>query len=94
MNTKQAKAKAEKIIEMFSDNGLRNWSPAKQCALICCDEIIEELRQLRKPEYTTFIIRYTTWKKGTTEVLDEGESCDGYEKIEFWQSVHSEIVKL
>lgn len=66
-----------------------SWSRnhAKRCAIIYCDGIIKELEKLRKPEYTTFILRYNTYKPGTIEVEREGESCDGYELIDYWQSV-------
>lgn len=58
-----------------------NWiNHAKQCALIAVEQIINELEQLRKPEYTTFVLSYETQ-----------ETNDGYEKIDYWQSVKKEI---
>jgi len=55
---------------------------AKQCALICVDEILlAELKTLHKPEYTTFI-------------RDVGEHLDGYELMDFYDTVKSEITKL
>lgn len=46
-----------------------------------CLEIIEILKMLRKPEYTTFIIRYANG------IDDVGESMDGYELTDFYQQV-------
>ncbi len=59
MTKSEAKAEAEKMIEMFSDNGLRNWSSAKQCALICCDEIIEESQDFNRTHF---------WQSVKTEI--------------------------
>ena len=56
---------------------------AKLCAAVCVDQIIIELWQLRKPEYTTFIIS-----------CENEITMDGYSKIEFWESVKEEISKL
>lgn len=33
--------KAKELVEKFSEKGKRNWSAAKQCALICVDEFIK-----------------------------------------------------
>lgn len=35
-----ANEKAEHLIHIFTNHGLRNWYAAKECALICVDEII------------------------------------------------------
>lgn len=55
----------------------------KLFANITADYIIKELAQLRKPEYTTFV---TSYKDQTTS--------DGYERIDFWGNVKTEINKL
>lgn len=55
---------------------------AIQCAIICVEREIELLKQLRKPEYTTFV---TDYKKGT--------ALDGYEYIEEKESVLNELKK-
>ncbi len=39
-NTPQAQAK--ELVDKFTDYGLRNWESAKQCALICCDMMLED----------------------------------------------------
>lgn len=49
---------------------------AKACAIILCDEMIKELENLHKPEYTTF------------RMFDE-KQMDGWELLEFWQQVKS-----
>lgn len=64
-------------------NGVIDFEDAKKLALIAVEEIIKEFEQLRKPEYTIFIISY------------EGQiTMDGYEKLSYWQQVKTEIEKL
>lgn len=46
MTTHQAKAEAKKIVERFSDNGLRNWSSAKQIAIIHVNGLIDQIEPL------------------------------------------------
>jgi len=93
--------KATQLTETFT-RSIRNKSGTKwivdiengkKDAIACCDFIISEISQLRKPEYATFVIRYATFKEGTTEMLDEGTTCDGYELIGFWEEVKKEISK-
>lgn len=93
------KIKAEELIEKFKEyahgissfNGKYNESveinSAKQCAIICADEIIHELEQLRKPEYTSFVIQ-------NTNSSEENSVIDGYEKKDFWNEVKSELENL
>lgn len=64
----------------------------KQCALIAVDEIIKELEQLAKPEYTIFITRYAIYINGG--LSEEAETMDGYEKVHYWQQVKTEIQNL
>lgn len=79
--TPQVKAKG--LVEKFYSE-IMVFRTAKQCALIAVDEMIKELEQLRKPEYTTFIIEYG----------EPGITMDGYEKIIYCQEVKEEIQKL
>lgn len=60
---------------------------ATRCALVCVEEIIAELEQLRKPEYTTFVTRYASSED------DKGDVMDGYEKIDYWTEVKTELEK-
>ena len=64
------------------ESSMSRWQ-AKQCALIAVDEILEEIAQLNKPEYTIFIT-----------CLDPIATKNGYEKEDFWQDVKTEIEKL
>ena len=80
---------ADQLVERFSDYsnyykrgeaGLLEWSTnegrtnATQCAIVCIERELELLRQLRKPEYSTFI---TDHEKGTElywyEYIEEKE---------------------
>lgn len=84
------KEKAEQLIAKFlphshywdcyNDEPVKE-NHAKQCALICIEEQIKLLQQLRKPEYTTFITDY-----------ENGTFCEGYEYVEFWEAVRTEIL--
>jgi hypothetical protein len=56
---------------------------AKQCAILHCDGIIIELDQLMKPEYATFIVD----RQNPIDI-------DGYEKIDYWQSIKEAIQNL
>lgn len=59
----------------------------KQCAIICVEQIIAELNELRKPEYTTFIIEYAD----PDVPGDPGKTMDGYEKLDYWKAVLEHI---
>ncbi len=59
------------------------WQYAKARAIECVDAILDELNQLRKPEYTTFITSY-----------EKGEDMDGYQKIAFYENLKLQISKL
>lgn len=75
--------KAKELVDAFSNyTGIFRYD-AKFCALIAVEEIIKEIEQLRKPEYTTFIISY-----------EEQITMDGYQKLSYWQQVKTEIEKL
>lgn len=56
-------------------------SAAKQCAFICINELMKQLEDLHKPEYTSFRI-------------SEDEILDGYELIDYWQRVKIELEEL
>lgn len=86
--TPQEKAKElyDKYEKLFLNANADSWSKeASNCVLMLVDEILNELNQLHKPEYTTFITRYAE-SSG-----DAGESMDGYEKINFWEDVKDNI---
>lgn len=78
------KEKAEDIVNKMYKSPYVQETEAKRCALIAVEEIIKELGQLRKPEYTTFVLKYG----------EEAETMDGYEKIDYYQQVKQEIEKL
>lgn len=83
------KQKAQILIGCFIEGLHKNGNPnnihehAKECAFRTVHEIIKELEQLRKPEYTTFVLNYETQ-----------ETSDGYEKIDYWKSVLEELQNL
>lgn len=58
----------------------------KACAIIAVDLLLDQLDEIRKPEYTSFI-------KPAGE-NDPIEVMDGYEKMEYWNQVKQEIGKL
>ena len=68
------------------------WDYAKARALEWCDAFIKEFEQLHKPEYTTFITKPTEYIDGG--VSSEAETCDGYEKLSFFEELKAEIEKL
>lgn len=79
------KQKAIELVEKFGDT-TDNWGTynlgkrqAKQCAIICVDEILEILSKLHKPEYTTFAIN---------------DNIDGYELEDFYEKIKQEIQNL
>jgi hypothetical protein len=83
-----AAEKANELVNRFLEQ-VEHYQ-AKEFAGIVVDEILSELNQLRKPEYTTFIIEYSD-----PEVPgDPGETMDGYGKKEYWQQVKNEIEAL
>ncbi len=61
---------------------------AKQSALICVDEMLDQLRKLRKPEYTTFI----EWEQ--LKEKEVADTMDGYELIAWWEEVKQELQNL
>lgn len=88
------KEKASELVKKFDDclnhiamgsNGLEDMllERAKACALICCDEMINLLSQIRKPENTVFIEDY-----------QNPIPNDGYEVKYFWELVKTEIENL
>lgn len=86
--TPQEKAKelVDKFSEYASEEGIQSGDKnlcAKECALIAVQEIIKELEQLSKPEYTIFVTSY--------EPL---QTMQGYEKKDYWDEVKEEIEKL
>ena len=61
-----------------------NIKHAKQCALIAVKKIIGQLENLNKPEYTYLF----------HGEMGSGTTINGYELIEYYISVKSEIIKL
>ncbi len=59
------------------------WSYSKARAVEWVDAILAELEQLRKPEYTTFVVSY-----------EKEETMDGYEKQLFFENLKTEIGTL
>ena len=57
-----------------------SWHVATKLAIICVEREIELLKQLIKPEYTTFATDY-----------ENGATLDGYEYIEEKESVLNEL---
>lgn len=75
------KEKAEELVYKFMIEIATIYSDgthpeSKQCALICVEEIINQLDDIRKPEYTTFM-DYSGLPIHT----------DGYDRIDYWQQV-------
>ncbi len=68
------------------------WEYAKEMAKKWCDAFIKEFEQLHKPEYTTFITKPTEYFDGV--MSQEAETCDGYEKLSFFEELKAEIEKL
>jgi len=55
-----------------------------------CKRVIEVLEMLRKPEYTTFVLKYTEFSK-TGEVLSPSITMNGYELTNHYESILSEL---
>ena len=72
------KKESDQLVERFwvyaAANQKGSWKNATQCAIVCIVRELELLRQLRKPEYSTFI---TDHEKGTElywyEYIEEKE---------------------
>lgn len=69
--------------EDFNEGTTLPLAITKKIAVICVDEILNEINQLSKPEYTIFVLDY-----------DKIMRMDGYEKKDYWESVKEEINKL
>lgn len=91
------KEKAEELVRQFviaveakftEEQKLFQFRKQQACALIAVDEIIKELQQLRKPEYTIFLL------DGTQNEEREFDAADGYQRIDFWEQVKIEIKNL
>lgn len=77
------KAKAKELVDMFEPMCLKYRDAAKKCALISVEQIIVQLDEIRKPEYTDF------WHGENA-----GETVDGYFIKEYWEEVKQEINNL
>lgn len=78
------KEKAQQLLYMYDFVFIQNYSSkheVKQAAIIAIDQIISELQILHKPEYTTFII-------------SQGITSDGYERVDYWEEVKTELDQL
>ena len=80
-----------KYMNLLLPKGFESWSgiykyTAIQCAITEVDECIKLLNKLRKPEYTVFVLKYTSFNNDTT-VKEQCEHCDGYELIEYYQQI-------
>ncbi len=82
------KEKAKKLLWMFLPI-LDGWTDdsktllAKKCAKKLTEEMIRQLNELRKPEYTLF------WHGELA-----GQTCDGYELKDYWAEVLERIDEL
>lgn len=81
--------KFSKVNDWIGGEGFISVGPSvgKKCAIICVEQIISELNELRKPEYTTFIIEYAD----PDVPNDPGKTMDGYEKLDYWEEVLEHI---
>jgi hypothetical protein len=80
------KQKAIGLVINIKELNLSTWinnEDAKKIALIAVDEIINQLENLHKPEYTTFI-----------NYVGKNEIINGYELIEYYKEVKQEIETL
>jgi hypothetical protein len=80
------KQKAIGLVINIKELNLSTWinnEDAKKIALIAVDEIINQLENLHKPEYTTFI-----------NYVGKNEIINGYELIEYYKEVKQEIENL
>lgn len=80
----EPKEKAKELIDLFFTAKRLyddiSWEQAKDCAILCVDEIINQLKEMCKPEYTSF------WHGDFA-----GETTDGYELIRYYEEVKKEI---
>lgn len=90
----QANEKAIELVARFENslnhiemgtNGIEDMihTRAKFAALLCGEEIVKQLDELCKPEYTSF------WHGDKA-----GETVDGYALKEFWEQVNEAINNL
>lgn len=65
----KAKELVEKYYEYSQDVGDINYS-SKQCAIICCDEIIESLRQSQKMSVSSgeYMYQFEYWQSVKREI--------------------------
>jgi hypothetical protein len=86
-----AKEKAKQLVDKFrnefnwveKDFNVDLYRDTRQCALIAVDEIIELLNRISKPEYVYFF---------PMPNIEEGN--EGYDEINYWNEVKTEIEKL
>jgi hypothetical protein len=57
-----------------------SWRQGKKCAVICVQEILNNLDLIHKPEYVSILI--------------DDDYIDIYQAIEYWNEVKTEIEKL
>lgn len=62
---------------------------AKECAIICVDEILRMFEGLDKPEYVTFDIY-----EPKQYHMEEDTDYNGYAMSEYWEQVKVEINEL
>lgn len=60
----EEKEEAKRLIDKFSDGGMRNWSKAKECALICVDEVVRQI-PVRPGNYDP---TFEYWRKVKQEI--------------------------
>lgn len=92
----EPKEEARRMVERFMEVDSRQQGTlmfsgdAKQCALIHCDEIIEVLETLAKPEYVAFVAK----DKFKLDATEYDTHLTGYELIEYLKEVRNEIELL
>lgn len=81
------KEKAKQLVEKYSSYSIGD---GKKCALVCVEEILEPLKTLHKPEYTSFISKNLY----TIPETEYDTHIHGYELIEYFEEVKEELLKL
>jgi hypothetical protein len=95
MTPTEVKKAADEMVDMFTKIIWESGNTVSKPMIIdvCiahCKRVIEVLEMLRKPEYTTFVLKYGEFdKKGN--VVSNAELMDGYELINHYRLILSEL---
>lgn len=88
------KEKALELYKKYEFVYIQNYTSkheVKQCVLILVEEILKNFDGLHKPEYCAFD---AIGQRKFTFESEYAECMTGYDMIEYWQEVKSEIEKL